>query len=105
MLLVATDVRNKMSFGLPTFAAVLPAAAVRTWTAVLPLTKRHFVSDFVLCMYESKFSTAGHTDCVQLLEQWGMSHKGGTLPSTEMSMAETFVSMFMDNLSQVSCDS
>lgn len=56
-------------------------------------------------MYESKFSTAGHTDCVQLLEQWGMSHKGGTLPSTEMSMAETFVSMFMDNLSQVSCDS
>ena len=58
-----------------------------------------------VCMYEIKFSTAGHTDCVQLLEQWGMSHKGGNLPSTEMSMAETFVSMFTDNLSQVSCDS
>ena len=32
-----------------------------------------------------------------------MSGEGGGLPFAEMSMAETFVSMFMDNLSQVSC--
>ena len=53
-------------------------------------------------MYDAKFSTAGHTACVQLLERWGMSGEGGGLPFAEMSMAETFVSMFMDNLSQVS---
>jgi len=45
---------------------------------------------------------------VQLLELWGVeceggdSGEGGSVPIAEMSMAETFVSMVMDDLTQVS---
>lgn len=50
----------------------------------------------------------GHTDCVQLLKLWGVecedgdSGEGGSVPIAEMSMAQTFVSMVMDDLTQVS---